>query len=429
MHNSTTTARFDETQIIKFASAATFVLLTIYLIGSRSAPFLLSLLALMILSLRPPNRPGWIKPELTPLLMGFLIFGGYLFINSSWSWVPATAYGKAALYLTFVALVVFSRSALAAADDRLLDRLALNIMLAFAIGLLYLAIELFFDAPLKKLAISYFPFLTPSLKHIKVADDGWVTFVRSYTFNRNVAAMSLILWPVLLFGWLRFKPKIAGLTSGAILLAALVVIAASAHETSKLAVSVSIAIFLLAKISPKASRRLIGAGWIVATLLMLPLVFFAFSQNLHKADWIQHSGQERIIIWHYTATQTLKNPILGVGIQSTKPIQAKFIADPNRPKEKGFRKGTGRHAHNIFLQTWYELGGLGALLLCSLGLLLLHSTSKLNSLSQPYILAAITCAMATSAFSYGMWQPWFMACFGISAILSLMAIELASRRG
>jgi O-antigen ligase len=89
---------------------------------------------------------------------------------------------------------------------------------------------------------------------------------------------------------------------------------------------------------------------------------------------------------------------------------------------------TGPHAHNVYLQTWYELGAIGAVLFMALGLGVLRSIAHVPTTLLPYALASFAAASIVGAFSWGMWQAWFMAGFGIAAVLTVTSLELAARR-
>ena len=100
---------------------------------------------------------------------------------------------------------------------------------------------------------------------------------------------------------------------------------------------------------------------------MIPLDFLAFKAELHQADWLPKSARARIIIWEYTAERVLENPVLGIGANSTPAVKAKAVAAPEKPEGFVFRRTTGQHAHNLFLQSWYELGLFGTILVAIAG--------------------------------------------------------------
>jgi len=120
-----------------------------------------------------------------------------------------------------------------------------------------------------------------------------------------------------------------------------------------------------------------------------------------------------------------KAPLLGVGIESGKVRDAR--AQHQQPPDHEYPRRTGTHSHNVYVQTWYELGGIGAVLLCALGLSILVAIRRLSDSRQSFALATFVTAAAMAAFSWGMWQPWFMASFGASAVLFMIAAEHVRR--
>src|SRR5262249_7442412 len=63
-----------------------------------------------------------------------------------------------------------------------------------------------------------------------------------------------------------------------------------------------------------------------------------------------------------TAEQVLDKPWLGIGADSTPALKAERTTPPEQPEGFVIKRTTGQHAHNLFLQTWYELGVFGVIL-------------------------------------------------------------------
>jgi O-antigen ligase len=82
------------------------------------------------------------------------------------------------------------------------------------------------------------------------------------------------------------------------------------------------------------------------------------------------------------------------------------------------------HPHNIYLQTWYELGLVGAALLAAFGILLLARIARLNSVQRPFVFALFGVAAVQIGFSYNLWQTWFMCLFGFAAAMSAQGINI-----
>lgn len=111
---------------------------------------------------------------------------------------------------------------------------------------------------------------------------------------------------------------------------------------------------------------------------------------------------DRIQIWNFISNESLKKPIFGHGVGSSRFIQS----DVNISR---YRRGkTVLHPHNSTLQIWLEFGISGIVLfLAGIGLLLKY----LYSVPEPerrISLAMMLSYMAMSLTGYGMWQGWLI---------------------
>ena len=90
------------------------------------------------------------------------------------------------------------------------------------------------------------------------------------------------------------------------------------------------------------------------------------------------------------------------------------------------RRTTGQHAHNLFLQTWYELGVFGAILVAIAGAAVVLRILLLPALVQPYDAAAFTLFAVIATFAWGMWQVWLVCAVALLPLYLLMAAALLS---
>ncbi|MBS0244655.1 MAG: O-antigen ligase family protein, partial [Proteobacteria bacterium] len=178
---------------------------------------------------------------------------------------------------------------------------------------------------------------------------------------------------------------------------------------------------------PRVARPVVYAGWIAATLLVVPAAAIAHKAGLNHASWLPGTARNRIVLWNVTAQKVIEHPLLGIGIDSGKPLDEEAASTAKIEKGDSYPQRTGRHSHNIFMQTWYELGAVGAALFLTLGLAALGAMSRLPDDDQPFAFASFVSAMVIGSFTWGMWQPWFMAAFGLWVVALLIALD-ASRR-
>jgi len=154
----------------------------------------------------------------------------------------------------------------------------------------------------------------------------------------------------------------------------------------------------------------------------------AYRLDLQDASWLQQSARHRIEIWNTTAEKTLQTPFFGVGARSTY-VQAQVRGVPaRRGWENRLRDSLSSHAHSLYLQTWYELGLVGATLLTLFGLAILSAIRALSGAIRPYAYATFASAATLAASSYGMWQIWYMALFGFSAVLFSLGRNTSTAR-
>lgn len=375
------------------------------------------------------TRPKLARPRILQLprpLLVALIFGLYALISVGWSASRGEGAGKAALFLGLLAVLWVVREALGQQTDARLDAIARGTVLALAAGLLILAVEEASGHALRRGLYNILPFLRPPQKHIVVV-NGEIESFGAYLTNRSMAALSLLLWPALGIVCAVLQASAARAAIAAALVLAAIAILNSQHDTSILALLGGCIAFAMGRIASRAAIGLLAAAWLASALLVVPAATMAFDKGLHMMERLPFTGRQRIVLWGYTAERVAERPILGVGIASTKALDA-LRGAAETPAGFPYPRRTGPHAHNIFLQTWYELGAVGAVVLAAFGLALLVSIRRASSAMQPFLLAGFASAAITGSFTWGLWQAWFMGAFGLSAMLGLLAAETARRQ-
>lgn len=397
------------------------------LIAPRGAAWSMLLVAAALLAAaRPRLRPSDGLP-LPAATVALLAFGAYLVVNASWAADRKEAYEKVAFFFIATAVAAVAIASVARAERSALERLTAAVPIGVGVGALFLLIEVLLDQPISRLIGTWLPFARPDPKHAQVVGDR-VVAINDYRLNRNLGVLSLLLFPALL-ALKALLPQLWFRTAAALLAAttALAVLR-SAHETSMLALAFAGTAFAGMWLWPLVMRRLITAGFVIATLLVVPIALASYSAGLWQARWIPETGRNRIILWSFTASEWRKAPLLGIGVASTRELDARAGPTAERLPGHTYALRTGRHSHNIFMQTWYELGAVGAALLLAIGLALLALLRRLPRSQAPYAYATFVSAVLIGCFSWGLWQAWFMAAFATSAIALAIALETAERR-
>lgn len=406
------------------AVAATIAVL---LIAPRAAAGLAFALAALPLAWSDPRSVVPKSPMAGLLPKAALLLGAYMAFSVVLSLDRLEAIGKTALFLGLAGAIALAVAGYDRAGQLRLQELGRAVVAAFAIALAFLLVEEASGHAIKNGLYKALPFLAPDAKHVRAVGDGLIG--ATYLTNRSIAMMVALLGPVLLMAHyvLHGAWRTAAL-SGLPVLAVLTALA-SQHESSQLGLAAAAAILGLGFVRWRAALWLVAAGWVAANALVVPVAQGLYAMNLHQASWLPYSAKARVILWNYTAEQVARHPLLGVGLVSTRVLDARRMASaPTRPGHV-FPQRTGPHAHNIYLQTWYELGLVGALLLTALGLAVIGTIARLNEASRPYALATFAGVATIAAFSWGMWQPWFMALFAATAILVVIADAIVASRG
>jgi O-antigen ligase len=398
-----------------------------FLVGPRGAP--VELVMLSAAPLLAMVGRGWFRAVVRPLpvLVVALLMAAYLVVNASWAVDRVEAYNKVAYCLVLIAIVHPAIVGMPYLSDRTLRDMQRAALIATCIGVTFLAFETLTEDAIKRVFFSLVPAARPDPKHVKVV-DGWVTYVAPYLANRNMAALCLVIWPALLMLPTFFRKRGAAMVGTALLAVCAVAILDSDHETSMLALAFSGLTLLGMWLSAPIVRKLVLAGWIIATTLIVPLATMAYQEQLYRADWLPTTGRNRIILWSYTAQQIKKAPLFGVGVASTKELDRASADAAQQPADHSYPLRTGRHSHNVFMQTWYELGGIGAVLLLALGVAAIRDFASLPARRQAIAFASFASAVVIAGFSWGIWQTWFLASYGIWAVVLALALEGARRR-
>ena len=364
-----------------------------------------------------------------PLFCAAIAFAAYAMLSCLWSPAVADTLIKGAGFgaVAVAALVGAQLARLAGTPSFAIP--AKGIVAGLAAAMVYVSVETATDQWITRTAMTYWPSLQLRFvgKHISVVDN-IVVFVSDGFMNRPTAVVSLLLFP----GWLVARATLAkGLQWTYAVLSALfiaLVLAKSRHQSSQLAILAGGTIAVLAATQYRAAWRLVLTAWCLA-VLSFPLVAVGLHKaGLHNADWLFTSARARVVIWKTTVDRIGAHPILGAGAAAT---ELNVRSDRMRAAGEIIEKGPfdpnehwgGRHAHNIYLQTWFELGLVGVLLLLQAGLSVLTSVNKLDSAIRPWALGGFATVAAMLGFSYGLWQVWFLSAIAVAFVLSVFGIE------
>jgi hypothetical protein len=385
-------------------------------VAPRLTPLFVAIVAstLIVAAFRGGMRWRALLPRRAALATS-LLFAVYVSINAAWSIDPLLGIGKAAL-LTGLILVAFSAvQATGALDRDTLSRAGIAFAAGALLGALFIMVELLTDGIVTRTLVGWIPFLS-SPKHFRT-ENGVLVAIRLSKLDQNVNLALFHLWPGLLalMALSGSRKVIAGMVFFA---AIATVVAVSEHDSSHVALIVSALIVLAALRWRAIVIRALAVLWCAAFILVLPASFVAYDTEWHLSEWLPKSARARVILWQYTAEEALKRPLLGVGVDSTPLLRAEQRARYGRKRPEGFvyPRTMGHHAHNIFLQTWYELGAIGAILLAAAGATIAVLILLLPTAARPFAAGAFAAFAIVGAFAWGMWQSWFMCAVALLPI-------------
>lgn len=377
---------------------------------------------------RTPFR-GVVKPVPDSVPVALLL--GFAVLSAAWS-----AHPGAALAFTLLILLVFVQwhivnHWMSVQPDRRIHHLAYWFPVAILIGLAILFCEVFAHQLMRRMIVENFGVLTPPTlsKHYTIDASGRISIV-GFELNRSIAALNLFLWPAVLCAASYWSGRKFAWIAVALVGGVLLTTAGSNHETSKIAVVAGIVCFAAAHYR----RRVVIAGAaVVWVLLVVGMVFAARIAHddlaLHKAPWLQSTAQARIVIWNDIAGRVLDSPFIGVGARGAYVLSAQESQPFNEHAEaREEARAIPRHAHNMYLQTWFELGIVGAALLLAAGLAALRAVTKIHATAQPYALATFAVFMVEIGSSWEIWQRWYAALLALTMIHLTLGIRSLQAR-
>jgi O-antigen ligase len=361
-------------------------------------------------------------------LAAFLVYAG---LSTAWGMEPASALQMVVLGMgiALAALALYQLFDTHTRPDLL--HMGEGVWFGFAVALVYLIIELLTDQAIKIWlynALALGPgdlkpepyFFWSAAKLVAISPDD---------LTRNMAPLTMMLWPVCLIAVVCLSRRTGVIMMIGVVILSGIVVLLSEHETSKLAYFCGLAVFAAAHLALRLTGGALATGWVIACLAVLPAALLAHRFDLHTASWLQASARHRIVIWNYTAEQVLHAPWVGVGARTTYVLGPLLEKEGLvEPSDTPLPRTLSVHSHSVYLQTWFELGIVGATLLTLLGLAILQAIRSLAVPVQPYVYATFASAAAMAASSYGMWQSWFMSLFGFTATLVGLGASLMATR-
>jgi len=253
---------------------------------------------------------------------------------------------------------------------------------------------------------------------------GFDDFVYSAAKLKAACSLSSVLaGPIALWLWR------AGQRWMAIGLAATIGLAAvlASSNTSVLALVVGLVAVGFGEWRPRLGASL-AAGLLCLAFGVAPLAVGALPPPMDMArstPWLPNSLFHRFAIWKFTAERIAERPILGWGLDASRelPGGTDRVDVPIFPEPGVIQamqtQALPLHPHNMMLQLWLELGGLGGILvICGLAWAILKECSTRAGGGH---LAVFCAALVVAAASFGAWQSWWLSCVWLALGLARVA--------
>ncbi len=376
----------------------------------------------------PPLGSNRTERAAFAVVIGFALWS---MMTALWSPTPAHSLLKPLFLILATALVWLAVARLRSLSPPYVHYIGEGALTGIVLGLVLVSVELLFNQVIARSLMTWVPAFHENIpKHVEVRPDGTVAHVSDANLNRRTALLTWMFWPGLALA-ICDPSRVRRWVSYGVLAAALVVIILyGLHQTSQMALGLSALVLLLCRfVDPNIVRRALMVAWAAAVLLVVPVAHFSFEAGLHNADWLFRTARHRVVIWGTTAGEILESPIIGVGADAT-PVAMKEATLDQKLSDSiaEFGSGYAPHAHNVYLQVWYELGAIGALLFAAVGVLALRALAPLQRDEQAFALTVFSATALLIAFSYSLWQTWFLASLALSVCLLALAIRKRSDR-
>jgi O-antigen ligase len=413
--NSLMTPQYEQTYLAWVFKILLPVIVIFAYVSNLAYPLLMSLAGIFCLGYwRYASKLKW---PLLVLLAAFI----WIMVRSSW---PATAnlahYAgwekSGVLKLMFQTLwyvpVILAASFVTPDHAHKL----FGLLLWFVIGLCcVLFIEIASRAGLYQwLSLKLYQPIRPDLALVKVS-------LAAYT-------LMMLFWPLCLWLGVSYRRQLIMALVATLVLLALV----TSANAVLMALIISGLVFWLAKVWPKLwtthgfAVESFMAGSVAVFLLGLPVfVHYAQTSGLIKRlpSRFPASWAERLGIWVTTTDKMFERPLTGWGFDYSRDF-----------------KQIPLHPHSLSLQTGLELGYIGLGLLVAFWITIIlqnkgRAIAKSSALTddfgsfeldtKAYALATAASYFTFAAFSFGMWQEWFLALAAISICALVLAKQAA----
>ncbi|WP_337996299.1 hypothetical protein [Oleispirillum naphthae] len=375
---------------------------------NKATVLMLGISTLACAALACRSARSWRWPWLPPLALGFV---AWCALSAIWSLTPLYSFLVVARMLAVcAALTVFLAGAAAFSGEEAARFVRIGAC-AWGAALLLAGVDATFHDQIQRVLLSLFgrPGEAP-----EVLSRMW------YIYKNGAVILVLTAFPV--FAVLLRKPSGRWLVpaAAAVLIWNCRQIGAASALTGFVC---GLLIWALAAVLPRAARVLLCIGIPAAVLLMPVLLATVEPQAVARAvPDFPLPFFHRLLVWDFVRDRIAEHPFLGWGVDTAREMPGGsgmftvWFPVPWMDRLYGVvAQKLPLHPHNMPLQTWLEVGGVGALALA----VTLFSLSRrwLSPIGDTVLAGAkagwLAAAMVVAVVSFGMWQMWWLALLGL----------------
>lgn len=333
-----------------------------------------------------------------PVALPIAVFIGYACLTALWSVNRPDASGQLVQLLLVFGVTLPFFAALLAPPAGALRWVAKAVLIGLAVAIGLFLVELFLDQPVYRLSRGM----------------DFAQTIGANAINRPAAICALLVWPLAYGVWR------SGWRRPALALPVLfaVAVAFSSSQSAAAGMLVGLLFWPLAALSLRGARRLLRLVVAIAFLAMPFLAQALHAAGLADMPWLPFSMGHRVLIWDHVAGLALQRPVFGWGLEASRAL-SDFTTVPEGTL-RGVIELLPLHPHNVPLQVWLELGGVGALLALAMAWVLLRAIGRLDRAAQIFAYPLFACGLFMSGTAYGAWQTWWMSGFLTAAAAFLI---------
>lgn len=349
----------------------------------------------------------WLLPYMRNRSFSILVFVFWFWCTLSFLWTigyKETGLEVLRLGLLFTLVPLFAWAHTISASDR--DLIGKFLFLGCCFGMLLFLIQIL-------LGKTFLFILFSKLAAIPISPF--------QQLNRAAAVLAIVMWPAMI--WLWQKKYQFGcfifwsinifilwkLDNDTAFLSAVIASVLSVFiwfSTRKLVKVFCLLFFIIITLAP-----------VLPLTVLSPEKWLEFSCNYQSSSFLH-----RLYIWRFAATRIIEKPIIGWGLNTARIMPGGHnVIEIKPPCRKNWATGESLplHTHNAFLQIWLELGGVGAVIIATILVVINLAIPSVARAVTAFSQAQFFSALLISGLSFGAWQSWWLSLLWLSAIMTI----------